>query len=485
MSTSKLVTLAVAAVIGVALFLVFRRWERAGRVIYTINVIMTVLVLDAALYPDTGATQAKSLFHLSFGSHNVRLTQVLLSLALLAKLSVRPPSRTGAAPSASSRPSRKVRWAAFWWALFFIWYAVAGVAGMLRGYDTNLVVSRGYLVIEAGGMLLLALSVPLEDWLGKHGLTLLIRIAGAIAGVLVVMRLSHVTINGHLPRLPLVAFGRVGPDAATLFLTLGLLALALELTRERRRPDVLAAGLVLILAHAATPQRATRVDLVVSLATFLVVVLWPRRRRFRLRGGELALAGLALAGVVAAPLFARSVEGVPSASVIDQIPIVNTAAHVASSNYRQGSVQARYNEWHAAWPLVTAEPVTGGGLGETFTHYDVGTRTWVTYDLTNNVLLDVAVRAGAVGVALLLLAVGATVLAMTRVWRHSRSNQGALLCGMALATLIGLLGKGMVESILNEYHLTPLVGFLAGLVLACAASLDRDDRASAAPGTGS
>jgi O-antigen ligase len=475
------VTLLIALVVAGGFFALFRRWERNGRVICTIQLIMVVLLLDAALYPDTTATALVSVFHPSFGSHNIRLTQVLLSLALLAKVTTRGLGPTLAAPRANGR-GQLVRWAQFWWALFFIWYAVAGVTGHLRGYNSNLVLNRSYLVIEAGGMLLLALSVPLADWLEDRGLPRLIRIAGGIAAVLLVLHISHVNVHGHLPKLPLVGVGRVGPDAATLFLSLGLVGLATEVTRPVRRRTVLLASVVLILAHAGTAQRAARVGLVVSVVVFVLVLLWPRQRRFRVRGGELVLVSLAIAGLVAGPLFARSVEGVPSSRLIDQIPIIDTAAHVASTNYRQGSVQSRYNEWHAAWPLIKASPVTGGGLGETFTHWDVGTHSFVTFDETNNILLDVAVRTGFLGDALLLLAVGSTVGAAARVWRRSRSDEGALMCAMALATLIGLLGKGMVESILNEYRLTPLLGLLAGLVLAAAADLNRSQPAADAIG---
>jgi O-antigen ligase len=143
-------------------------------------------------------------------------------------------------------------------------------------------------------------------------------------------------------------------------------------------------------------------------------------------------------------------------------------------------VHSRYNEWRAAEPLIRDRPVFGSGLGTTFQHYEIGTATFVDYDLTNNIALDLLLRVGAIGLALFAAAIGATLAAAWRVWRRARSDTVALLGAMAFAVLAGYLAKGMVESVLNEYHLTPLLGLLVGLVGALAAAQDDPDADSAA-----
>lgn len=469
MTGSRALVLLVAVAAAVAVFAVFYRWERRGRGVAVVQTVMGVLLLDAALYPSTEATALVGVFHPSFGGQNVRLTQLLIGIALVAKACARGlPKRTEPAM--------------LWWGAFFLWYATAGVVGLLVGNDQHLVVSRAYLVIEAGGMLVLTAAVPMHDWLDDRGLARLLRFGGVVAGVLALLDLAGVSVTAHLPRLPLLGFGSVGADAATLFLSLGLLGLAMETTRPQRRPGVLLASIVLVLAHAESSQRAARLDLVVSLLVFLVIVLAPRQRRFAVRGGELVLVGLALCAVVAVPVFTRAVSGSSQTSVLDAVPVVNVAAHVANSSYRQGSVQSRYNEWSAALPLIDEHPVLGSGLGRTFPHYDVGTRQTITYDITNNLVLDLLLRTGAVGLALFVLGFAGTVGAAWRVWQRGPSPQGALLTAMALAVTCGLLAKAMVESVLNEYHLTPLLGFLLGLVFAAAAEVSRRGRRAAAAG---
>jgi O-antigen ligase len=463
---AHLAKLGFAAVAAIAVLVVFYRLERKGRSIVVAQAIVVVLVLDASLYSTTGPTTLISVFHLSFGGQNIRLTQVLLLLALIAKLCARGwPRRLDAASG--------------WWLAFFVWYASAAFVGLSNGNAQALVVSRAFLVIEAGGMIVLTSSVSVEEWLSDRGLARLLRIVGVIAGVMFVLATLHVRVNGHLPYLPLAGFGDLGPDAATIFLALGLMGLAMEATRRTRRRGVLLSSAVLVVAHSASAQRATRLDLVVSVVVFVLILLLPRRRRFFVRGGELVLVALAIMAVFAAPVFARAVRGNADTSVLASVPIVSTAAHVASTSYRQGSVQSRYNEWAVAFPLIGQSPLTGYGLGETFTHYDVGTRSFITYDITNNIALDLLVRTGAAGLALFLMALITTMAGGWRAWRDSPVDESALLAAMASAVLLGLLAKGMVESILNEYHLTPLLGLIVGLILASGLGVSRSSPAAA------
>jgi O-antigen ligase len=464
---AHLAKLGFAAAAAIAVLVVFYRLERRGRSIVVAQTIVVVLVLDASLYSTTAPTTLISVFHLSFGGQNIRLTQVLLLLALIAKLCARGwPRRLDAASG--------------WWLAFFVWYASAAFVGLSNGNAKALVVSRAFLVIEAGGMIVLTSSVSIEEWLSDRGLARLLRVVGVIAGVMFVLATTHVRINAHLPYLPLAGFGDLGPDAATIFLSLGLIGLAMEATRRKRRRGVLLSSAVLVVAHSASAQRATRLDLVVAVVVFVLIVLLPRRRRFFVRGGELVLVALAIMAVFAAPVFARAVRDNADTSVLASVPIVSTAAHVASTSYRQGSVQSRYNEWAVAFPLIRQSPLTGYGLGETFTHYDVGTRSFITYDITNNIGLDLLVRTGAAGLALFLMALITTMAAGWRAWRDSPVDESALLAAMASAVLLGLLGKGMVESILNEYHLTPLLGLIVGLILASGLGVSRSSPAAPA-----
>lgn len=445
---------AAAAAVVLAVFL---RWERQGRRVAVVLAVLGALLLDAAIYASTEATQLPSIFHPYVHGQSFRLTQILTGLGLLARA------------LAPGRPRRGEQAAAWWWA-FFAWYLAASVAGLLQGYDRHLVTARAMLLLEAGGMIVLAAGVPVRQWLADRGLPRFLRFAGALAAVMFVLAETHVRITGTaLPRLPLLDFGEMGSDAATLFPSLGLLGLAMETTRPRRRPTVLAASAMLVLAHLASPQRAARLGLAVALVAFLLVLCWPRRRRFVARGGDLLVVGMCLAAVVAGPVFARSLSGGPAPSVAASVPFLDLTAQAIDPTYRQGSVESRYNEWAVARPLIAERPVIGWGVGRTFVHYDVGTGTFIDYDLTNNIGLDLLLRSGIVGLLLFAGAVAGTLVAAWRAWTRAGPDAAALLAAMAGAVLVGLLAKGMVESILNEYRLTPLLGLLAGLILALAA----------------
>jgi O-antigen ligase len=458
--------------IAVAVFAVFLRWERSGRAVMVVLTILGVLLLDATLYPSTEAMTLPGIFHPTIAGQNIRLIQVLVALGLLARL------------LGPGRP-RRLDLTGGLWATFCACYLTAAIVGLVEHNSHQLVSQRAMLALDGGGFALLVAGVPMRDYLADRALPRFIGFAGLLATANFVMAEAGVRVFASLPKLPLNDFGDMGSDAATLFPAFGFLGLAMELTRQRRRTYVLLASAMLLLAPLASIQRAARLGIAVTIVVFLVAVLWPRRRRFHARGGDWIVVAAVAAAVVAGPIFVRSVAGEPTKSVAAAIPFSKYTTQALSTDYRQGSVHSRYNEWRAAEPLIRDRPVFGSGLGTTFQHYEIGTATFVDYDLTNNIALDLLLRVGAIGLALFVAAIGATLATAWRVWRRARSDTVALLGAMTFAVLAGYLAKGMVESVLNEYHLTPLLGLLVGLVGALAAAKDDPDADSAAaPATG-
>jgi O-antigen ligase len=446
-----------AGALAVVGFRLFYSWERRGRGVRTVFTILGVLLLDACIYWNSDVTQLRSIFHPGgLGGGAFRLTQALTVLGLAARLTAR------GFPRRIERPG-------MWWTAFFLWYATAAVAGVLRGNDSHLIASRGLFLVEAGGLMILVAGVPIADYLADDALPRFLRFAGILAAAMVVLATAGVQVSSNNSVLPLSDFGHVGPDAATLFPALGFIGLAMEYTRPRRRWGVLPASVVLVLSHAASSQRAARLDVVATILVFFLIALAPRARRFRIRGGELAVVAMVLAAVIAVPIFVKGVRGGSNIKLASAIPVVSSAVHVASSHYRQGSIQSRFNEWAAARPLIAQSPIVGQGLGKTFVHYDVGTRSLITFDETNNIILDLLLRTGVVGVVLFLAALASTVAAGLRAWSTAAADV-APVAAMATAVLAGFMAKGMVESVLNEYHLTPLLGLLAGLAISAAAA---------------
>jgi O-antigen ligase len=247
-----------------------------------------------------------------------------------------------------------------------------------------------------------------------------------------------------------------------------VIGFALALSGPKRRPIMLVASVLLILTVFASPQRAARLGLAVALLLLVVATLWPGRRRRSTRTGDLAILVTGLLGIAAASVFVKSVFGNSQASLVSALPFSKYTTRAVSSSYRQGSVQSRFNEWAAAWPDVRSHLLFGNGLGKTFVHYDIGTAQFITYDITNNIGLDILLRTGIVGLLLFVVALGATFRTALRASRQSASDAVSLLIVTTGAVLGGFIAKGMVESVLNEFRLTPLFGFLVGLVLAFA-----------------
>lgn len=443
-------SLVVGACVAVVLLLLLVHIERQRRPVIPVLLALGVVAFDAGLYPGTG--QLVSVFHPSAGGQNIRLSQVIIALAVIARVWVR------------GLPRRAHPVMLLWW-VFFAWYAVAAITGILNGNNTQLVTSRAILVLEAGGMIVLASGVPARDFLEDRAVPRFVLLCGALAGVIGAMSVAHVSLTTSVPLLPLLDFGVMGSDAATLFPAIGLLGFALELPRPRRRPLVLVASTVLVLAVMASAQRAARLGLLVAFAFVLIAALWPWRRRLRMRAFDVAAIITCLIGAVAAGVFVRAAANHSRAPLSEAIPFSRYMTQAISNSYRQGSVQSRYNEWRAALTLVRDHPWAGNGLGKTFLHYDVGTRSWIDYDITNNIPLDLLLRTGAIGVVLFLVALVLTFAGAWQVWRRTGDDARSILAITAAAVLADFLAKGMVESVLNEFRMTPLFGFLIGLIL--------------------
>lgn len=439
-------------------FLVLFELERRGHGVTTVVAVVLTAVFDAAVYPDTDATTDVSIFHPTLHGHGLRTMQVLIPLALAARFAARRQQRL---PSGS---------AALWWAGFLLWYATQAVVGLVAHHPGHLVLGEASAVIYVGGTLVLAAGVPARDYLSAWGLPLMVRVSAVVAMGLLVADKLHIQIHHNLPYLPLTSVGTIGADAATLFVTIGLVGGAVELTRARRRMDVLLGSCVLVISHLFSEQRAARLGFGVAVVVIAVALMSARgRRRFSVTGAETAFLGLALASALALPVFAAAVAGSPKEESITKVvtPIAGETLTVLSPHYHHASVQSRYNQWSVVTDMIAHHPVAGTGLGTTFIHYEVGIG-FPVQDIAHNIGLDLTMRTGAVGMLLFLGAVLASCAPGWAVWRHGRDGPIAALGMIAVATFVGLLAKGMVESIFDKYRLAILIGMLPGIALAAA-----------------
>ena len=107
-------------------------------------------------------------------------------------------------------------------------------------------------------------------------------------------------------------------------------------------------------------------------------------------------------------------------------------------------------------------------------------REFLDTKLTHNIGLDLLVRTGLVGLTLFVVALACTFVGGVRTWfAHDVPPEVAAFALAAVASLAGLLAKGMVESLFEKYRLGVLMGLLTGILLSAASSRQRVPRAVA------
>jgi O-antigen ligase len=368
---------------------------------------------------------------------------------------------------------------ATWWWAFSLWTIYGVVSGVMQHHSGAFVFRQASILIYVVMMIGLTASVPVADYLEEKRFTRFITSTAIVGGTMLALTeagFSHT--SNAIPGLPLFQFGQLGPDAASLFPAIGVIGFVVELSRQRRRrPWFLVACVALILTHLVSSQRAERLDLYVTILLVLGACAYRARRRLRVSPFALgATLVAALTVVVVIPMFYAGVDsaltGKPAAV---NVPFAQQTITALTPTHRQGSVQSRYNQWGVVEGLIKEHPWIGSGLGRTFVHYEQGSRSNVTQDITHDIALDLLFRNGIVGLVMFLGAIGLVLNAGVLVWRRHPRPEVAALAMAASAALVGLLARGTVESIFEKYRLAVGLGILIGLVLSARTSLPADE----------
>lgn len=463
------VLLLVGTVVAAVLLGLFVSWERSGHEHRVVLLILALVVVEVTLYQDQDQ-MPRSLFHLGSGSFQFRLPEVLISLALVARLVAR------------GRP-RRIGGPALAWCGFASWMAVAAVEGLLRHNSTVQLPYELKAVVYIVGGYALAAGVPVRRLLDGRGLDRLVRWAALAAAVLIAMTLAHTTVDAALPGLPLVGFGALGGDAAGVFVALGVIGLLRQLQAEQRQAAGLLAVVPLLASAFFASQRAVLLELGVAVGTLVLVVVvgTATRRRLQVTGAESLLAGLAVLGVVLGAAVVPAIVGgapvrVPLAEQLDQqlSSAVNTTAKAESA-------QDRLTKWSVAWHDVEQEPLLGQGLGFEYSYYASGPNQYVVTDITENLGLDLWLWTGVIGVLLFAVALVMSLGDGLRTWRLHPDPQVAVLALALVAVVIGILAKGQVESVFEKYRLATVWGLAFGMLRSAVTSAGQTGLAARRP----
>lgn len=456
-----LLVVAYAAVAAALLLSWFVSLERRDRHEVVFGVVVGILLLEVVV---SGSQQEvpTGIFRLPFPvGGGLRTPDVLIPLALLARIT-------------TTDISRRVTATGLVWAAFVAWYAMAGVAGLLRGNPWEQVLFQGRAVLYLGGGYALAAGLRPDVLVGSRVIRTWSVVVGLVALTVLGVGVAVGGIAVSLPGLSLQEAGRLNPDAALMLPILGVVFLLVEASRWHR--SLLVAVLAVLLVFA--PLTDTRAGgILIMTAAFGLLTLpmlgstW--KRRIHATPTEALLFAGALA-VVAIP----AVAALASTGSFDPVGNVNEALF---SESQTNTTEDRFELWRDARDDIRGNPVLGSGLG--ILHRLP--KAWPLQDTettAHNLFIDVTARSGLVGIGLFLTALGLTLRDALRAWRLHPNDQVAALAIACWVGILTYLAKAMVSSPFEKFRLAVTFGVLVGVVTAVTRSLAPVTRRSTAAG---
>jgi len=432
--------------LGAALILLwFWRLERQGREITVLATIIGLLVVEGSVYP--GFDAPVGVFHPTFGSLSFRPYEILIVIAVAARLLARgTPARMGPA--------------LLWWLGFLSWIGVAAFVGLTMGHSGKIVAFEAKAVIYLGAMVLAA-GIPAQELIGGRTIRRLLLFSAGVATLMICLDSAGIRVTGRVLGVPLEESGRMGADAASIFLALGTLALARGVTSNERRLPMLVAACPLVLSTFVPSQRATLLSFV-AMAALLVLagVMTSPRARLRASSGEIAATALMLVALVTLPWVVGGIQG----KQLPSYPLASRVSVALTDRSKQLSAEDRVNQYNKAIPLILEKPFLGWGLGKTYSHFHPGPDVFEENNLTHNIAGDLLLRTGVVGLVLFGTAMWLALRDGWRVWRDHSDGAVACMALACVAVLTGLMAKGMAESVFEKFRLAVLIGVFLGIL---------------------
>jgi O-antigen ligase len=450
-----LIALVVLVLLGVAAGIValFVHWERTGRDHLVPLVLLGMLVVEGTLYAGPDALP-RGLFHPGSGSTQLRLPEIYITFALIARLVAR------------AKPTR-IGLPAGLWLAFGAWMAVGVVEGKLYGniFSQDLFEAKDILYIV--GAYALAAGVPIRRYIDSGDLFRLGTLCIVCASVLDVMTLAHVSVNTTLPLLPLQGFGEVGAETAALFLAIVTMCFLVRLAAGPVKFRHVLALIPVVGSVLLADQRAVLVNLAVVVVVVVVgVMIGPRAgisRQLFVSSGQVFLTFLAVAAIgILMVVVPAAVDRQPA-----QVPLASSYQSLFHNEGKAESAQDRLNLVAEAETLIPQHVIIGWGLGVEFPYYETGTRMVQTIAYAHNLILDLWLRLGLIGLGIFTAALAASVKGGLGVWRRSRDRQTAILALGLVGIVGGLVATGLLEPLLDEYRFAVLLGVSLGMLRAC------------------
>lgn len=459
-------TLVLLLIIPVA-FLVFVRLEERDRPEGAVLIILGLLLVEALIYPSQNEVPG-GLFHPSLGGRALRLPEVMIPLALLARVIVRGgPQRLGTTATA--------------WAAFLVWLGVGFPIGVLMHNSFDEAFFQAKAVIYLGGGFALVSGVPIARLAHSSLIRRLALGLGLVAALSMPSALTGGSYTLTLPLIPGATLGQLSPDAATLLSVVAVMALLLEGARRQRRLLVGLAAVPLLLSPLVATQRAAVLGVVVTLVVLASATPGPTwRRRIQSTPTEVLLLVCVLLVPVLTTIAVRA--AVPPSPSTQIVPYTDVVSQTFTAERKAQSASTREGLWRAGLDDARVYPFMGWGLGRTYSvERAAQPGVFLQGGGFHNLVVDVLVRRGLIGVGLLAVALFCSLRDALRTWRRHHDRRIAVFAGACGAALMGLIAKGMVESVFEKFRLATLLGLLIGAIASAAASMDEQPAAEPSP----
>ncbi len=444
-STGKLLLLPVAAIILVLAYKALVRLDRSRHRSVILTVIVGLLLFESVFYQDD--TVSGGILHPNLAGQNLRLYDIVIPLALAARLRAR------------GRPLR-IGIPGLLWATWAAWYLVCAVVGKLNGHSfTDINFEMKAVLYILGGMMLVS-GFSIDELLSGSGILRLVRPAAVLTLVVGPLTLLHASPKLHITALSVVGPVSIGADSAEILVCLGALGLITEICKTRPSPSQLLASGVLLVGSVLAGQRAAMISLVVVLGLTLVAAVLPTaRRRIQATAVDVVLVLLAVLSLIIAIPIAQNRSPWSTSS----IPLAHQIENALHSEAKAQSAQQRLNQLHAVEAIVPERLFFGWGLGRKITYYATGQFQLANTDISHDVATDLLMRSGLVGLSLFVASIAVTLASMLRVWQRAREPRVAAAALAAAVVVLALLGLGVVESLLENFRLALLLGITLGI----------------------
>jgi O-antigen ligase len=448
MSPSVLVLLGSAVPLGALVFGRFARWEREGRRHLVLAFFLIAVLAEALLAGGTDSVPI-GLFRPAVAGQDLRLPDPILALALLARLAVAP-------------VPRMMRWVWAAAAVLVLWLVYCTVIGLANGsaFADALFDLKSYLYII--GTMVLVAGVPIQEIILRRRFARWLLTITVVSVVLIAMQFTIGSTSVAIPGLPIV-LGEVSSETHSVLIALAILGFCVEACSRRPRVVVVAASLLLLMSPFGGSQRASFVQLgvtVLCLVPFMLTATWVRRVRFNPTDALVFFFGFLIAGGLILGLSGE----LPAVS--QQVQETFGAKVEAATTSVRVSILAKSEA------RISERPFFGWGMGDRVGQrfggiLGLGQTEQVT---SHNVAVDLALRAGLVGAVLGLFMILGPVVGGWKVWLKGVDDRVAGAALGAIVGIAGILGKGMVETAFEKFRIGIALGFLLGLLISAARS---------------